>query len=306
MTTSVAASADSRPVLGILLMIAAYFCFTGIDTSAKWLVQAGLPAMQAAFVRYAAHFFIALALLAPSAGLHLFRTRALGLEALRALCLLGSTVCNFTAVQFLPLSLTVTIFFTVPLFVCALSVPLLGEKVGIRRWTAIIVGFGGVLVATQPWSAEAHWAMALSICAALGASFYAILTRRLVGVDSTATQQLYAAGVATVALAPTVAFGWEWPSLAVDWLAFAAIGVFGWVGHQCLTIAHRHAPASVLAPFIYSQMLFMTASSFFVFHDPITPNTVVGGAIVLASGLYIWMRERKLSVPTSWGRLRGG
>lgn len=306
MRSNVAQPGEDRRLLGILLILAAYLCFTGIDSSAKWLVQAGLPPLQVAFVRYAAHFVIASALLAPRVGVRLFQTRALGLEILRALCLLGSTVCNFTAVQFLPLTLTVTIFFTVPLFVCALSVPFLGERVGVRRWAAIGVGFVGVLIAMAPWRAEAHWAMAVSIGAALCASVYAILTRRLVGVDSAATQQLYAAGVATATLAPSLAFGWEWPVIGADWLAFALIGVFGWLGHQCLTVAHRYAPASVLAPFIYGQILFMTLSSYLIFHDPIEPRTIFGGAIVLGSGLYIWLRERRLARATDWSRARGG
>ncbi|MCI4664845.1 MAG: DMT family transporter [Neomegalonema sp.] len=290
---AVAPMADRR-LFGIGLMLAAYLCFTGIDTCAKWLVQSGLPPMEVAFVRYAAHLVIATALLAPGAGLRLFATRAIGLEALRALFLLGSTVLNFFAVQYLPLTLTVTIFFTVPLWVCALSVPFLGEKVGLRRWSAIFVGFGGVLAAMQPWSAEAHPAMLLSLGAACCASFYAITTRKLAGIDSSATQQFYAAGLATLALAPVATIGWQWPALPIDWVAFALIGFFGWLGHQFLTVAHRYAPASTLAPFIYAQMFFMATSSYLIFHDPIKRQTLVGGAIILASGLYIWMRERKL------------
>lgn len=295
MSASAAATPTERRLLAILLMLAAYLCFTGIDSSAKWLVEAGMAPLQVAFVRYAAHFVISAALLAPGAGFGLFATRAPGLEGLRALCLLGSTICNFTAVQYLPLTLTVTIFFTVPLLVCALSTFLLNETVGVRRWTAIAIGFGGVLIAMRPWSEEAHWAMGLSISAACFAALYAILTRKLAGVDSSATQQFYAAGLATLALTPSLALGWSWPQASLDWLAFGLIGFFGWLGHQFLTVAHRFAPASVLAPFIYVQIVFMTASSYLIFHDPIDGPTMFGGAIVLASGLYVWLRERRLA-----------
>lgn len=286
---------EDRRMRGIALMMAAFICFTMIDTSAKWLVLGGMPSMQVAFVRYSLHTVIILSLFMPREGFGLFATRNWKIELLRALALLSSTLLNFTAIRYLPLTLTAAIMFTSPLFVCALSIPLLGEKVRARRWAAIILGFGGVLIATRPWGAEVHWAVLLSLTAAICVSFYVIFTRMLAASDASATQQAWAATVATVGVAPFAFADWTWPADSVGWGAFFAVGVFGWLGHQFLTVAHRFAPASTLAPFIYTQMIYMTASSWFVFGQPPDIWVICGAVVVGAAGLYIWLRERQLA-----------
>lgn len=286
---------EDRRMLAILMMLGAFACFTLVDTSAKWLILAGLPNLQVVFVRYAVHAVLAFGIFIAAEGRALFTTRSPGLVSLRALCLLLSTIFNFNAVQYLPLTLTATIFFTIPLWVCMLSVPLLGERVGPRRWAAILVGFSGVLVATQPWSADLHWAVFLSLGAAVSASLYGILTRKLAGVESTSTQQFYGAALSALAMAPVAFMDWTWPTLTVDWGFFLLIGVAGMVGHQLLTVAHRYAEASTLAPFVYVQLIYMTAASWFVFGNAPDPWVFAGAAVVLASGLYIWLRERQIA-----------
>lgn len=289
--------ADNRS-LAILMMLAAYLCLTGIDTSARWLTtQSDLAPLQVVFVRYLGHLAVVAGAFFPVYGLSLLRSNSPRGEALRALFLVVSTICNFTALSFLPMSLTAAIFFSMPIFLCALSAPLLGERVGPRRWTAILIGFAGVLVITAPvgaGGAGAHWAIAFSVAAALFAALYGIWTRKLAGVDPTNTQQFYAALVATVVVAPMALLDWAWPSDPMGWIAFAAIGVFGWSGHQLMTIAHRYAPASSLAPFIYVQLVFLTLADFLIF--AVTPDQTIfiGAAIVLGAGLYIWLRERQL------------
>lgn len=294
---SVAAIEDRR-LAGIGLMLAATLMFTGIDTCAKWLVEAGMPPMAVVFIRYFVHMLLAAALFFPSMGRKLFSTERPWLEFARGLSLLVGTILNFTAIKYLPLTLTAAIFFTVPLWVCALSIPLLGERVGWRRWAAILVGFCGALITTQIWSVNFHWAAFLSIGTALCASLYAILTRKLAGVDSTATQQFYAAAICSVGIAPMAFLEWQWPVTQIDWTVFALIGMFGWAGHHLLTVAHRYAPASTLAPFMYVQMFFMTASSWIIFHAPPDMWVIAGATLVLASGLYIWLREKELSKET--------
>lgn len=285
---------EERRVEGILLMVAALTCFTGIDSSAKWLVQS-LPPLEVAFVRYLGHFVLVLAIYLPLYGASLWRTRALGREIWRGVFLLGSTVLNFIAVQFLPLATTSSIAFTSPLWLCALSGPLLGEKVGIRRWSAVIAGFLGVLVVIQPGTASFHWAVFLSLGMAVSVSLYAIMTRRLAGTDATETQQFYAALVAVVALAPVAFLEWRWPEGGVDWTLFLAIGFFGWLGHQLLTMAFRLAPATVLAPITYVQLVPMTLAGYLFFGDRPDVWVFVGAAIVVGSGLYVWARERQLA-----------
>jgi len=285
---------EERRLLGISFLLIGYLCFTVIDSCAKWLSGNGMPTTEVVFVRYAGQFILVSALFLPTRRTELLRTRSWKLEVLRGLCLLGSTVFNFFAITYLPLTVTASIAFTMPLILCALSIPLLGEQVGWRRWLAIIVGFAGVLVIIRPGTAAFHPAMLLSLCGAFFTALYFLLTRKLAGVDSTTTQQFYAAFVATLCIAPFAFGGWIWPADPAGWFAFAMIGAAALIGHQFLTTAHRFAPASVLAPFGYFQIIFMTLSSWLIFNQPPDVWVFVGAPIVIASGLYIWLRERKL------------
>lgn len=290
---------EERRLFGIGLVLAAYFLFVCLDGSAKWLGLVGLPALQVMFVRYAVHLGLAAAINLPSKGLSLLRTNSPGLEMLRAAALVGSTLCNFTAVRYLPLTVTGAIGFTVPLIVTALSVLILRETVGWRRWTAIGVGFVGVLLIVRPGTEVFHPATLLSLGGAVSYASYAMLTRRLAGVDSAGTQQFYGAALPTIVLAPFAIATWVWPVNAVDWTVLALIGVIGFAGHQFITVAHRFAPASALAPFAYVQILFFTTMSWLVFDQPPDIWLYIGAPIVMGSGLYIWLRERALARPVS-------
>ncbi len=286
---------EDRRLAGIGMMLAALFCYTIIDSFAKLLGQLGLPTMEVVFVRYLGQFVLVLAIFAPHERKALVATRSLPLEVARGLCLLGSTIFNFLAITYLPLTVTSAISFTMPLILCALSIPMLGETVGWRRWAAIAVGFAGVLIIVQPGTEAFHPAVILSLITAVFSALYNLLTRKLAGVDSTSTQQFYAAGVATVCIAPFSLGGWVWPSDWLGWSAFAGIGVAALIGHLFVTTAHRYAPASVLAPFGYLHIFFMTGASWFIFNQPPTFWLFIGAPIVMASGFYIWLRERQLS-----------
>lgn len=285
---------EERRLLGIGLMIIGYLTFTVVDTCAKWLLIQGMPNAQVVFIRYAGQLFLVSALFLPSRGRELLATRNLKLEIVRGLVLMGSTIFNFWAMLYLPLTVTGALLFTMPLMLTALSIPLLGETVGWRRWLAIAVGFLGILIIVQPGSDAFHPAVGLSLIAALFTALYFLLTRKLAGVDSATTQQFYAAFVATACIAPFSFGSWTWPSDTIGWLALLMIGTAALVGHQFLTTAHRLAPASVLAPFGYVQILFMAASSWLIFDQPPDIWLYVGAPIVIGSGLYIWLRERAL------------
>ena len=286
--------AEDRRGFAITLMLAAFFCFTMIDTCAKWLVLSGLPPLEVAFIRYAGHLAIMAALVAPADWRVVVRTNAPLVAFLRGGFLAGATILNFFALRHLPLSVTSAIFFTTPLWICLLGGPMLGERIGPRRAAAVVIGFAGILIVTRPGFGAMHWAALLSIGASLCAALYFLLTRRLAGIDSTATQQFYAAGIGTLALAAPALLDWSWPGTFVDWVAFVAIGGFGWAGHQITVIAHRMAPATTLAPFVYLQLIFMTAAGWIVFGTVPDVWVFVGAAIVVASGLFIWVRERRL------------
>jgi drug/metabolite transporter (DMT)-like permease len=284
---------------GIGLVLIAYLGFTAIDSSAKWLGRSGMPTMEYIFVRYAVHFVVTAAVFLPARGKALVRTRNLRIEVVRAGFLLTSTLCNFVAVQYLPLTVTGAIAFTMPLILCALSVPLLGETVGWRRWTAIAVGFLGVIVIVRPGTEAFHPAALASLVGATMSAFYFITTRRLAGVDSAATQQFYAALVSMLCVAPFAFGSWVWPSHPVDWFVFGLIGLAGIFGHQMFSIALRFAPATTLAPFAYFQIIYAIAASWLIFDQPPTIWIYLGVPIVIGSGLYVWVRERQLQKPVT-------
>lgn len=285
---------EDRTLRAIGLLLLALLGFTGIDSCAKWLVLRGMPAAEVAFVRYAVHLAIVVGI-ALVAGERVWVTTNRAAVSIRGLVLLGSTLLNFVALIFLPLTMTSALMFSAPLWICLLSIPLLGETVGPRRWAALFVGFCGILIVARPWTGQLHWAILLSLAAAFCGALYAILTRRLAGRDSTNTQQFYVGAVATLGMVPFALVHWVWPGDATSWLAFCLIGFFGWASHQVLTIAHRFAPASTLAPFNYFQIVYMTASSWLIFAQPPDRWVIVGAGVVAASGLYIWLRERALT-----------
>jgi len=277
-------------IRGIALMVIAFAFFAALDTCAKFL-SASMATPQIVWARYVGHLVIALLIFAPMGGWNFWRTERLGLQILRSLFLFGATVCNFIALRYLQLAETAAIFFTVPLLVAALSVPLLGEHVGTRRWTAVLVGFAGVLIIVRPGFGLVHWAVLLSLATAVLAALYMITTRKLSHSERDVTTQFYTALVGAVIIMPLVPFDWQMPTGA-NLGAMIAIGVLGGIGHFILIVAHRLAPAPTLAPFIYVHIIWMVGLGYFVFNDLPDQWTMLGAAVVVGSGLYLLHRER--------------
>lgn len=285
---------DAR-LRGIALMIGAFATFTLVDAAAKFMAEF-LATPQIIFARYWIALLFTLAFFLPGRGRGLIRTSKPGLQVLRGLLLLLTTMLNFTALRFLQLAETATIMFAIPLFVCALSVPLLGERVGPRRWSAVIIGFIGVLIVIRPGLGALHWAAFISLSAALSAALFQLLTRRAAAHDRAETTLFYSTAVGSVLILPAAPFGWTPP----DGLGVAlmlAIGFFGAFGHYLLIRAHHLAPAPVLAPFSYSQIIWMVGLGYLVFGDIPDAWTILGGAVVIGSGLYLWHRERRSATP---------
>jgi len=267
--------------------------FTCIDTSAKWLTIAGFPVSQIVFARYAGHLIYTLALYLPQEGVSMFKSNSPGKQFLRSSFLLIGTFLNFQALKYLPITVTTTIMFAGPIVITLLAVPLLSEKVGIRRVLAVCTGFLGVLVVIQPWGTAFHPAMFFSLATLVLSSLYFIMTRMLAGIESNATQQVWSATLATIALSPFALHVWVWPETSGQWIVLCAIGCFGALGHIAVTTAHRWAGASILAPLIYSQVFWAALAGILVFDTYPTVWTIGGGAIIIASGLYIWQRETR-------------
>lgn len=286
---------ESRANLGIALLLASQLVLLMLDISAKWLSVEGMPTTEIVFVRYGMHMALLLLLFLPVTGKKLFVSNNWQLEILRGACLLGTTGLNFLAMRYLPLTVTSAIMFTSPLIVCALSGPLLGEHVGWRRWLAIGVGFIGILVIVRPGSEAFQPAALLSLGCALFLAFFSILTRKLAGVDTALTQQFYAGATPIVLLLPVAFTDWTWPSQPVSWVAFFVMGAAGLGGHYLNSVAHRFATPVMLAPFSYLSLLYLSMASWLVFNQPPDRWFILGAAIIIASGLYIWLRERQLA-----------
>lgn len=290
---------ESRANLGIAIVLLSQLVLLVLDVSAKWLSVEGIPTSEIVFVRYGMHMVLLLLLFLPVTGRNLFRTNNLKLEILRGACLLGTTGLNFLAMRYLPLTVTSAVMFTSPLIVCALSGPLLGESVGWRRWLAIGVGFVGILIIVRPGSEAFQPAALLSLGCALFLALFSILTRKLAGVDAALTQQFYAGGTPIILLLPFAFTDWVWPSQPISWVAFFIMGAAGLGGHFLNSVAHRFATPAMLAPFSYLSLLYLSMASWLVFNQPPDQWFVLGAAIIIASGLYIWLRERQLAKAAS-------
>ena len=294
MTESAIAEAHRR-LVGIGLMIGAFAFFSLLDATAKYLLES-LGAGLVVFGRYAFSFVFVAVWVWHQGGASLLVTGNGPLQVVRGLLLVISTVTNFMALGYLQLVQTSSIAFSNPLWVCALSPLLLGERVGPRRWFAVIVGFIGVLLIIRPGTVNFHWAMLLSLTAALSTALYQIATRKVGAEDRALTSLFYVSLVGSFAAAPIAPIGWAMPDLG-QWGLLALMGFYGMFGHFMLTQAHRMAPAPALAPFVYVQIIWMTLIGYLVFGDIPDAVTVAGASVVVASGLYVFYRERLVQNP---------
>jgi drug/metabolite transporter (DMT)-like permease len=284
-------SARNR-LTGIGLVSLCYLLFSLLDGSAKWLVGS-MPVIMVVWLRFVTHALIAGAVLFPVKGFSLVRSHHLRWHALRALMFMAMTGINFWALQYLQLTVTASIFFSVPIIIALASALVLGEKLDAGRWAAIIAGFAGVLVIIRPWGAEFHPAMLASVVNALLYAAFMMMTRRLAAYDSPETIQYLPAVGAAIGLAPFALAAWVPPGGWLEWTVACLMGVLGGAGHYLLALAHRYAPASVIAPFLYQQVVYVALFGYLVFGDVPSPGLWLGAAIVIASGLYLFSRERR-------------
>jgi drug/metabolite transporter (DMT)-like permease len=285
------AQARRARLTGIALMCGAVGCFSFLDATAKYLGR-HMDVLEVVWARYTFGFLLALVWSNPLTRPGMLRSARPVLQIGRSALLLGSTTLNFFAIKYLQLDQALTTTFATPFLVAALSGPVLGEWVGPRRWVAIGVGFLGVLVVTRPGLNAIHPAALLSAAGALCYALYALATRILARTDTNATTLFYSNLVGAVVMAPVVVPVWTAPDGLLIGSLMLATGALASLGHYLLIFAHRLAPASVLSPFMYSQIAWTVALGYAVFGD--TPNrwTMAGAAIIIASGLYLLHRER--------------
>jgi drug/metabolite transporter (DMT)-like permease len=284
------AKARRARLIGIVLMCGAVGTFSCLDTTAKYLGR-HIDVVQVIWARYTFALLLAFAVSNPLTRPGLLRTARPFAQLGRAGLLLLCTALNFVVLKYLRLDQVLAITFSTPFFVAALSGPVLGEWVGLRRWFAIGVGFIGVLVVTRPGFGVMHPAMLLALLAALSYAIYFLATRLLSRTDSNDTILFYSNVFGAVAMLPVVPFFWT----PIDLFQLALLvmaGALGSIGHFMLIAAHRHAPAALLSSFVYTQLVWVIILGYAVFGDVPDGYTLLGAAIVIASGLYILRRER--------------
>lgn len=287
-------SSDSQEnrSIGILWMLATMFCFILLDTVMKHLLES-YSLVQVTWGRFFFATLVAVAACGPRIGT-LVVTRAPGLQLSRSLLLMTTTGVFNAGIRTTPLATATTIMFMSPILVTLLSMPLLGEKVGWRRWAGIVLGFAGAIIVVRPWQeglGGTGSGMLLLLVAALLNANYQILTRK-VRHDDPLTSLLYTAAAGALVTSAMVPWFWVWPT-AFDWLLLVLTGVAGGIGHLCLIRAFRQAPASVVAPFTYSSLIWAALFGFAIWGDWPDLWTWCGAAVIIGSGLYIFHRERQ-------------
>lgn len=282
----------SQPLRGILLVVLATFLFASHDALSKYL--AGFyPILWVVWARYLVHTLLMMVIFLPQSGLRVLRTKRPGLQAVRALCLLVTSLLFTTALQYIPLAEATAVNFLAPLLVTALSLPLLGEKVTRGQWVAVLVSFVGVTVIIHPGGELFKPAVLLPFGSALCFCFYQLLTRKLSGIDSPTTSNFFTGLLNTLVMSAVVPMFWQTPSL-IHGLMAVALGTFGMTAHLFLTQAFRHAPPAMLAPFSYCQIVFAGVLGLVLFgHSPDMAG-LIGIALICLSGLgAAWLQRRR-------------
>jgi drug/metabolite transporter (DMT)-like permease len=272
-------------------MVAAVGVFTLMDTIAKYLSR-WYPVPGIVWARYAMNLLILLAWLAARGELKRIATRRPGIQIARGLLLAVATSIYFTSLTVLPLADAAAIAFVLPLFVAALAVPMLSERLDGARLAAIAVGFAGALLVVRPGSsvftAYALLPMGMAFCNAL----YQILTRKVAGLEHPLTSLIWGAIVGAALLSLVLPFAWKTPDQASHWALLVVIGICASVGHYLLIRAYDYASASLLAPYTYSGLVWAMALGFVVFGNFPDGWALTGMAVIVASGLFLVARQR--------------
>jgi drug/metabolite transporter (DMT)-like permease len=280
-----------RPLAGIAMMLAGIAGFAVMDATIKWLT-AEYPVPQVIALRSWFGLPILILLAMREGGLPALRTHRPLVHIGRFLLVLLLSLSFFWALSMMKLVDAIAIAFAAPIIITALSVPLLREPVGLRRWIAISVGFCGVLIMLRPGTGVFQWVSLAALGSAIVYALLMITTRAFKSTESTASLMLYPQlGISLTGIV-MVYFFWVTPTL-LDLALFAFAGFFGSIGVMCLTHAFRLAPAAVIAPFEYTALLWAILLGYLLWGELPDSITLLGASIVIASGLYIVYRETR-------------
>lgn len=283
--------------LGIIYMLGAVFLFALVNVVIKW-TSARYPVLEVSFFRAVFALIPTGILVALQGGWPLLRTSRPGGHLFRGLIGVTSMLLMFYAYHKLPLADAVALSFAGPLFLTALSVPLLGERVGLFRWSAVLVGFAGVLVMTNPSGAMANLGTLAAVASAAAYALAMIFVRQLSRSEHPVTIALYFTVIATIVTGATLPFVWQTPSLP-DLALLAVMGVTAGIAQYFVTQAYRHGAAAVVSPFTYTGLIWAGFAGYLVWGDIPSPNVFAGAAIVVVSGLFILYRETVRRAPVT-------
>ena len=277
------------PVRAVLFMLGAVVLFTLMDVFAKAMAE-HFHTVQIVWARYAFHILI-LFVLMPRRLFRVYgRTRNARLQVLRGTLILAATSIFFTALGYVPLADAVAVDMLAPLFVVALSIPILGERVGPRRWAAVTVGFLGAMIVIRPGLGAVHPAAMLVVVSTALFALYQVVTRLLSAADHPFTTLLYTGGTGVAVLSFVVPFVWRDAGLE-GWLLMVGIGLVGCASNFMLIKAYELAQASFLAPIVYSQIVTGTLFGLIFFGDFPDMYTLLGAGLIVAGGFYVTWRE---------------
>jgi drug/metabolite transporter (DMT)-like permease len=284
-----------RPLVGIACKVAATLLFAVMFAGIRWLGPY-FPLGEIVFFRSVLGIPVIVTMACATGGLSLLATKRIDSHALRSIAGTVAMFCNFAAYTYLPLADATAIGFAAPLFVVILAALMLAERVHIYRWSAVIVGFVGVIIIAGPEASLSRTALYGALFALSGAGLTAlamIFLRRMSAHEHSITIAFYFMLTSAAVSLTTVVFGWNWPTRAQT-AVLIATGLAGGVGQLFLSFSYRYGEASVLAPFDYAAMIWAVVLGYFVFAELPGAQVWLGGAIVISAGLLILWRERQL------------
>jgi len=281
----------------IILNLAAWLTLPIMDGFAKYL-STDLPILQITWARYFFTVVFILPIMFFFFKKNLVWTEKPKLQLIRGLLLLCANICFFYAISIISLAKALTLAFIAPLIVTALSPFLLGEKVGVRRWTAVIIGFIGSLIVIRPGFVEINLASFAALGTGVMYGFYLIITRKLSTSDNPLLTLLMTGFVGAIIVSSVIPFVWVNPTLN-QWLMMSAIGVFACIGHLFLILSLKYADASKLAPFSYFEIVTNILIGYYFFNSFPDNWTFLGLFIIIFSGVYIFRRENKIRAISS-------
>lgn len=284
----------SDALRGILLMCAGVATFPFMNAAVK-LLALRYPVAQITWARFAGHLIVMLIVFLPRYRWRLLRTRRPAVQIGRSILMLASNLLFVMAIGSVPLATASTIGFTAPLIVTALSVPLLGETVGWRRWSAVLVGFAGAMTVIRPGSSFSDPAILLLLLSSLAYALYQIATRWVGRYDNAATGIIFTALFGSLAMSLVMPFVFVMPLSVLDGALFCSLGLLGGFGHYLVIRAFQLGAAAVIAPLGYVELIGTTVLGYLVFGTFPDLWTWIGAGLIVSSGIYIAWRERRLA-----------